>query len=150
MNNNVPFICLALITGSLIPVQAATNAVLNKVVGNSLFTALIAFTVGLSAVIAYMLLNKIAFPGWQKILGGPFYSYLGGVIIALYIVSISLVTQKLGVASAIGLIVTGQMLGAILIDNWGFFHMAIRKLDWSRMLGLAMIVGGVFLILRKR
>lgn len=47
MKNDLIFLALALITGALIPIQAATNAAFSKSIGTSLMTGLMVFIVGL-------------------------------------------------------------------------------------------------------
>jgi len=49
---------LAIIAGALIPVQAATNAMLSKVTGHVLYSSLILFGVGMTLVLVFILLFR--------------------------------------------------------------------------------------------
>jgi transporter family-2 protein len=62
---------------------------------------------------------------------------------------ITVITPKLGVSNAIGLIVTGQIICAIIIDHFGLFGATVRTIDAQRLIGAAMIIGEIYLVMRK-
>src|ERR1700744_4117836 len=119
MRNDIIFLVLALITGALIPIQAATNAALSKSIGNPVITGLTVFIVGLIGMLIFLLLSKTSFPAKQQLTSAPIYGYLGGLIIATYVLMITILVPRIGVGTAIGLIVTGQILCAVAIDHFG-------------------------------
>ena len=121
MRNDIIFLILALITGALIPIQAATNAAFSKSIGNPFITGLMVFIVGLVGIILFLLISRTPFPEKQQLTSTPLYSYLGGIIVATYVVMITILVPKIGVGTAIGLIVTGQILCAVTIDHFGLF-----------------------------
>ncbi|MBS1689753.1 MAG: DMT family transporter [Bacteroidetes bacterium] len=147
--NNFIFYVLALLTGALIPIQAATNTVFSKAIGNTFVTGLTVFAMGLLSMAIVMLVTKTPLPTVNKLSAAPVYSYLGGLIIAVYVVVITIITPKIGVGSAIGLIVTGQILCAVLIDHFGLFHVAVRPADIKRIAGVLMMIGGIYLVMSK-
>ncbi|MBE7173008.1 MAG: DMT family transporter [Williamsia sp.] len=149
MKNDLIFLVLAFITGALIPIQAATNAAFSKSIGNPLFTGLMVFVVGLAGMIFFILLSKTPFPARQQITSAPLYGYLGGIIVATYVVMITVLVPRIGVGTAIGLIVTGQIICAVLIDHFGFFHVAVRSIDLTRTTGIVLMIGGVYLVMKK-
>ena len=67
MKNDIIFLSLALITGALIPIQAATNAAFSKSIGNPLITGLMVFIVGLVVMILIILISGTTFPTRQQI-----------------------------------------------------------------------------------
>lgn len=148
-SNNFIFYALALLTGALIPIQAATNAAFSKAIGNTLVTGLAVFAMGLLSMIVVMLVTRTPLPTTDKLSAAPVYSYLGGLIIAIYVVVITIIVPKIGVGSAIGLIVTGQILCAVLIDHFGLFHVVVRHVDVKRITGVVLMVVGVYLVMRK-
>lgn len=148
-NNNFIFYILALLTGALIPIQAATNTVFSKAIGNTFVTGLVVFAMGLISMIIVMLATRTALPPTGKLSAAPVYSYLGGLIIAVYVVVITIITPRIGVGSAIGLIVTGQILCAVLIDHFGLLHVAVRPADMKRIAGVLLMIGGIYLVMSK-
>jgi len=145
MNQTFLFVLLALFTGTLIPVQASLNTLLNKTSGNPLVTALVVFSVGLVTLLLLLFCTRTAPP---RILGAPWFSYLGGIIIAFYILMIPVVTPKLGVAMTIGLIVSGQVLAAVVIDHFGLLRMAVRSVSIIRIVGVVLMLIGIYLVMK--
>src|SRR5437868_5430661 len=99
---------LAVIVGALIPVQAATNASMSRAVGSVPVSSLIVFAVGLAVVSLWAALTKAPLPNAAALRAAPAYGYLGGLIVAGYVVSITFLAPRLGVGNAICFIVTGQ------------------------------------------
>ncbi|WP_282638641.1 DMT family transporter [Sphingobacterium thalpophilum] len=140
---------LALVTGALIPIQAATNAAFSKAVGNSIVTGLSVFLIGLAGMVVYSLVVKTPLPTVKQLGEAPLYSYMGGLIIALYVVMITILVPRIGVGTAIGLIVTGQIIGAVLIDHFGLCHVIVRPLSAIRLTGVILMIVGVYCVMRK-
>lgn len=149
MKNELLFLALALLTGALIPMQAGTNAVFSKSVGNPLLTGLMVFVVGLVGMLVLVLLSKTALPTHQQLTAAPVAGYLGGLIVATYVVMITILVPRIGVGTAIGLIVTGQVICAVTIDHFGFFNVAVRTLSPTRVAGMLLMVGGIYLVMKK-
>ena len=149
MKNDIIFLALALITGALIPIQAATNAAFSKSIGNPLITGLMVFIVGLMGMILFLLLSRTSLPVRQQLTSAPLYSYLGGIIVATYVVMITILVPRIGVGTAIGLIVTGQIICAVAIDHFGLFSVAIRSISLTRSVGILLMIGGVYLVMKK-
>lgn len=149
MKNDLIYLALALVTGALIPIQASTNAAFSKSIGNPLITGLMVFIIGLAGMILFILSSRTAFPKPQQVVAAPLYGYLGGLIVATYVVMITILVPKIGVGTAIGLIVTGQILCAVAIDHFGLFNVAPQSITTSRLAGMLLMITGVYLVMKK-
>ena len=149
MKNDLFYLALALITGALIPIQAATNTAFSKSVGSASSTGLMVFIIALASMIVFALLTRTPIPDRQQLTSVPLYSYLGGIIVATYVVMITILVPKIGVGTAIGLIVTGQIFCAIAIDHFGLFNVVVRSITMTRFAGMLLMVAGVYLVMRK-
>src|SRR6218665_2832463 len=136
MKNDLVYLGLALITGALIPIQAATNAAFSKSIGNPLTTGLMVFIIGLIGMLLFILVSRTALPTPGQLAAAPAYSYIGGIIVATYVVMITILAPRIGVGTAIALIVTGQIICAVLIDHFGLFNVTPRSLDLTRLAGV--------------
>src|ERR1700712_483060 len=136
------YLALALITGALIPVQAATNAAFSKTIGNPYITGLMVFCIGLVGMILFLLISRTPLPAPQQLTAAPLYSYLGGIIVATYVVMITILVPKIGVGTAIAFIVTGQILCAVVIDHFGLFSLPVRTISITRVGGMLLMIGG--------
>jgi len=150
MNNSFVFIVLALITGALIPVQASTNAAFSKSTGSPFITGVMVLMTGLMAALIFIVASRAHVPGIAQLRAAPLYSYAGGLIVATYVIMITVITPRLGVGNAIGLIVTGQIICAVIIDHFGLFGAAVRRMDVQRLVGALMMIGGIYLVMKKR
>jgi transporter family-2 protein len=149
MKNELIYFALALITGALIPIQAATNAVFSKSVGNPVITGLMVFIIGLAGMVLFTLVSRSSFPTIQQLTAAPSYSYLGGLIVATYVVMITILAPRIGVGPAIGLIVTGQIICAVLIDHFGLFNVAVNSMNGTRLAGVLLMIAGIYFVMRK-
>jgi transporter family-2 protein len=141
---------LALVAGALIPVQAAANAALSKSIqGNVPFAALTLFVVAGTATAVAALAAGGQLPDAVALRAAPWWSYLGGFIVAFYVFTITFLAPRLGVGTAISLIVTGQIVAALTIDHLGLLRSPTFPLTPARLLGAVLMAVGVFLALRR-
>src|SRR5215468_8123388 len=102
---------LAFVAGALIPVQAASNAALSRVIhGNVPFAAMTLFVVAAVATALAIAVLGQGLPALAELREAPWWSYSGGLIVAFYVFTITFLSPRLGVGTAIALIVTGQVL----------------------------------------
>jgi transporter family-2 protein len=141
---------LALVSGALIPVQAAANAALSKSIhGNVPLSAMILFAVAALITALTLLAAGTPLPGVGELRAAPWWSYTGGLIVAFYVFTITFLAPRLGVGTAIALIVTGQIAAALAIDHFGLLRSLTFPLTMSRLAGAMLMVLGAFLALRR-
>jgi len=141
---------LALASGALIPIQAASNAALSRTLHDNVpFAALVLFVVAAAATGLTLLASGQGFPAVSDMRQAPWWSYSGGPIVAFYVLTITFLAPRLGVGSAIALIVAGQVLAALTIDHFGLLRSLAFSLTPTRVLGAVLMVIGVFLALRR-
>jgi transporter family-2 protein len=105
--------------------------------------------VGLLSVTAYIVVSRTSLPDMAAFQRAPLFGFTGGLIVAFYVITITFVTPRLGVAASIGLIITGQVICAIIIDHFGLFHTAVRAIDIKRFTGALFMVAGIYLVMKK-
>ena len=150
MNTILPLALLALLAGALIPVQAAANASLSKSFhGNVPFSALTLFVIAGVTAITAVLLTGAKLPSLREFTAAPWWSYIGGIIVATYVLTITFLVPRIGVGSAIALIVTGQIIAALTIDQLGLLNAPRFPLTSIRIIGAVLMIAGVFLSTRR-
>ena len=143
------YLIMALFTGALIPIQAATNAAFSKSASNPLITGMMVFVIGFIGMFILSLIMRTSWPTVHQLSSAPAYSYLGGLIVATYVVMITILVPRIGVGAAIALIVTGQILCAVAIDHFGFFNVQVRSIDTSRLVGVLLMIAGIYFVMKK-
>lgn len=142
MNALLLYAGLALLCGMLIAVQAATNSVLHSALGNTLWVATILFGLGFVFLLCLILVLAPETPNWQAGLSAPPWAFIGGIVVASYVLTITFIVPRIGVANAIIFIVTGQLIAAVLIDHFGWFSVAVRAIDTQRIIGIVLLIVG--------
>jgi transporter family-2 protein len=82
---------------------------------------------------------------WRSV---PWYALGAGVFGLVVIAAISYMIPRVGVAASITTIVAGQLLVGTLLDHFGLLGAAAKSLDPTRMLGLAVVLVGVWLTVK--
>ncbi|QIP13844.1 hypothetical protein G8759_15105 [Spirosoma aureum] len=144
--NLLVFIVLGIAVGMLIPLIPVYTAVLNRFTGGLSNSAPIIFGIGLVLTIGLKVLLTREFIWPAQVVKAPWYSFMGGSILAIYLLLTPLLLPRLGVGLTISLIVFGQLLMAVLIDHVGLFGNDSFPLNWPRAGGLLLIAIGVWLL----
>jgi len=137
---------LAILAGSLIPVQTSANAQLSKVVGGLYPATLIVFAVALTLIIAVLLVSRSSFPNYSQISSVPLYGWLGGIIAVIYILALTFLAPKLGIGIVTVLVVSGQCISITIIEHFGLFGFQVKPINLFRIVGILSLVLGVYLI----
>ena len=79
----------------------------------------------------------------------PWYALCAGILGVVVISVTNIVIPNIGAASAFSIIIAGQLIAGMVIDRYGFFGTDVRHLNINCLLGLILISGGAWLILRR-
>jgi transporter family-2 protein len=139
---------LAVTVGALIPVQAATNAAMSRVIGSVAITSVALFAIGFVVVAAWAIVIRAPLPSLETLRHVPAYGWLGGFIVASYVITITFLAPRLGVGNAIRLVVTGQIIAAVIIDHVGAFGAVVQRLTVARAMGVVLMIIGLILARR--
>jgi len=139
---------LGLGVGAGLIVQVGMNGTLRARLGSPIVAALISFVVGSLALAAWLLLTRTALPLRAQLGQVPAWAWLGGVLGAFYVASSVVVGPRLGAATLLALVVLGQLLTSLLVDHFGWLGFPQHPLSGARVLGAALLFGGMLLITR--
>lgn len=140
------FLFLAIVAGSLIPVQAGLNYKLGEAVKSPVYGALLSFVIGTLGLFLYTLGNKTEFANLKNVTQLPWYYFTGGLMGALFVFTMIVAPPRLGMALTLGITVAAQMAFGLLMDHYGWLGMASSPINWEKVLGVLLIIGGVFLL----
>ncbi|KPL69578.1 hypothetical protein SZ64_16660 [Erythrobacter sp. SG61-1L] len=141
--NSLTYASIMLLGGMAIPVMAAMSGGIGVRVGNPSFATATVFALAflITAIAAF----ATGMPRFAQIASVPPWLYLGGVCVAFYGLSITFVGPRFGLANAIFCVLVGQIVAAALIDHFGLFGTPQASIDGKRLLGMAVMVLGLFL-----
>ncbi|HET8606423.1 MAG TPA: DMT family transporter [Gaiellaceae bacterium] len=141
-------ILLSLLAGLAGSVQAAVMGRFGQRIG--IFEAL-AFSSALQAGITAVVLLGVrqSVSGYPAAVRQPAWLWLGGVMGAFIVLSVTLATPRIGAASTIGLLIAGQLAMSVAIDRLGLFGFPEIGISWPRALGVALLAVGAALSLHR-
>lgn len=142
------FMLLALIAGACAPIQAGINSQLRYATGDPLLAALISFSVGTLALAAYSIAARVQLPPTRTFLDLPLWLWTGGVLGAFLVAVSIILVPKLGAATLMALMITGQMSLSVVLDHFGLIGYTLHPISGWRLVGVVMLVTGVVIIKR--
>ena len=146
MLNYVIYAIWAFAAGAVIPVMATFNAQLARSIGSSHAAVVILLFVGFLSGIAFLLSARAPLPDITAFTNTKSYLFTGGLMVAFYIISVTILIPKFGVGNTILFVVCAQMCSSAIIDNWGLFGVPVRPVSWLRFFGLIVIFAGLVLV----
>ena len=142
----VVFALLATLAGAGLPVQLGMNNHIRIMTGSPMTAAFISFLTGTALLALYVVLLRQPLPTPLQIGNAPWWIWLGGVVGVFYIVVAIVIAPKIGPAVLFSLVVAGQLINSVVIDHFGLFGYEVHHVSPLRVVGVAMLVGGVVLI----
>lgn len=138
---------VAALLGVVLTTQVATNKQLGELLHNLYIPAAVNMIIGVFATVALTLAFSKEYPTGQMIRAAPWYLWLaGGVLGAVYLTGNILLAPRIGAATLIGLVVTGQIVFSVMVDNYGWFGFEQHHATVPRILGCVLLIGGAGLV----
>src|SRR5256885_2304976 len=133
---------LLLLAGVLITVQAAINARLGQWLGNNMHAVLVSFVVGTAAALLYCLIEGSRVVSLDSLRGAPWWVWTGGLLGVVFVWTTIVAVPRVGVSLMFPLIVTGQMVAAIVVEHFGLLGAPRQPASLTRVGGIALGVLG--------
>jgi transporter family-2 protein len=78
----------------------------------------------------------------------PHWAWFGGLFGACAVAVSTIVASELGATSLLVLVLAGQLATALVFDHFGWLGLPVVPISGLRILGVALLCGGVWLITR--
>ena len=135
--------------GGLVAMQAPINSTLGKSVG-TFAAASISFAVGLAVLVCITLLFTSGFGEVASAADLRWYYLTGGLLGAAYVTTVLVSVRTLGAGGVTAATIAGQLTLAVVIDRYGWFGVDKQVLTPQRVLGIALLAVGTFLVVRGK
>ena len=140
-------ILLVLVAGSMVALQAPTNAMLAKAGGSPVLAALISFGVGTAALLGVWLASGSR-PASSAFAGLPWYAWIGGLYGAFFVAVAAYASPRIGLATLITVGIAGQIAMALWLDHLGALGLPREPISLGRIAGALLVIAGVVLVRR--
>jgi transporter family-2 protein len=133
---------LMVLTGFGIPVMAALNAGLGRHLASPAAATATLFGVGL--VVALLVTVGLGVPAPASFRTAPPQYYLGALFVVFYIMAITYVAPRIGVANAVFFVLLGQLVAAATIDHFALLGAIRSAITLRRGFGLVLMMVGLY------
>ena len=135
---------ISILSGALMSIQGVFNTAVTKQSGIWMASGFVQFTALLVCIVAWFITGR------EGTVASLFavdkkYMLLGGAMGAFITYTVIKGVELLGPAKAIMFIVVSQLIVAYLIELFGLFGSEKASFDFSKLIGMGLMIGGVIL-----
>jgi len=138
---------LGVLAGAFLALQAPVNAELARGLGLPVAAAAISFLAG-AVVLAGISAAIVRVDGfaldWRA--PAPWLFVAGGCLGGAYVTIATMLVPRAGAMATMAFIVTGQLLGGMIVDRLGLLGVAVREVSLGRAAGAMLLVAGALMI----
>ena len=111
----------------------------------------LAFSLLLSTLVATvaMVAFRGSLAGFGEALRAPKWLWVGALMGAFIVLTITIAAPRIGIVAVSALLIAGQLGTAVAIDRYGLFGVDRIGLAWPRVAGIALLVLGAALTLKR-
>jgi|SRR5665647_217236 len=142
------FAALGLGSGASFVMQQVVNANLRSSLGSPLWAAFVSYAGGTLTMLGLLLALRQPWLSQRSVEASTWLSWTGGAFGVIYVLASIVLLPRIGAATAVALIVAGQMLASVAFDHFGLLGLTRHPADPSRLFGAMMLLAGVVLIRR--
>jgi transporter family-2 protein len=146
------WLVIVFIVALIIPGQAAMNAKLREYVVNPMYSSMVSFAVG--ALSCSLLMALTMWQGqegnWRGGWEAPWWAWCGGLVGMAFVTVAILSVPRLGSATFTATVVTGQLIGSLLLDHFGWLGLPQNQVTPARIGGALLLLAGVWLMSGSR
>ena len=137
---------IAVVGGVAVVLQAQFMGVMDQQLGTIESVFITYSSGGLLVGLTMLLMRGGNLSAWRTV---PPYVLIAGVLGLVIVSTIGYVTPRLGLVTAFTILIATQFVLGSVIDHFGWFGAEIRPLDPTKLLGIGVLLLGVWLIIRN-
>lgn len=144
----VGLLIVTFLAGITLAMQVGCNRALGASLGNAASAIFTNFAVGFAAMALFVTVMQVALPTRAAVSSAPWWSWLGGIFGAFYVITATLVVARIGVVSLLAISIAGQLLASLVIDHYGLLGLAQQSITATKLAGSGLLMIGMWLIIR--
>lgn len=142
MQSIILIILIGLLGGIAVGIQAPMSSIISQRLGVLESVFIIHMGGAIAALIPLLYYGGGKLSQWRSV---PWYALCAGVFGLVVIFSMSYMIPRIGVATALIILLAGQLFIGTMLDHFGLLGAAVRPLDLTRVFGLTVVLLGVWL-----
>ena len=146
MTTFLALVFLAVVGGVAVVLQAQFMGVLDQQIGTIESVFITYGSGGLLVGLTMLALRGGNLAAWRSV---PPYILITGILGLIIVGTIGYVTPRLGLVTAFTILIATQFVLGGIIDHFGLFGAEIRPLDATKLVGIGILLLGVWLVIRN-
>ncbi|ECU9385497.1 TPA: DMT family transporter [Salmonella enterica subsp. diarizonae serovar 61:l,v:z35] len=142
---HVIYIVFAFLAGVALPVQGSANAELSRVLDNPVTASLVSGLVGIVFMGLVIFIFHAPLPN-SAVISAPWWAWLGGVMGVAFLIIGTLSIPVIGAANFFVVVITGQVIAALIIDKLGLLNVPVHTISSFRVLGVFLVIVGAIIM----
>ena len=138
-------ILFGILGGIAVGTQATISAEMSRRVGGAASSFIIHLGGAIVSGLLLLVHGGEQLQNWRKL---SWYMWTAGAFGLVLFLALSRTMPRLGAATALVLVIIGQLGVGILIDHLGLFGVPVRQADGSRVVAAALLIAGGYLMAR--
>lgn len=139
---------IVVLAGMSVSLQQVLNSSLRTTISSPVWAGFVSYLVGAIFMLIAALASGLPTVTLQTFAKSPVLPWFSGLFGVVFVMTAIFMVPRLGIATVISLIVLGQMIGSLTFDHFGLFGLAEQPINFSRVLGVVLLLLGVVLIRR--
>jgi transporter family-2 protein len=145
MNTVIPVVAIAAIGGIAVTLQAQLMGLMDRQLG-TLESIFITYGGGGLLIGLTMLLSRGGnLAAWHSV---PWYALCAGAFGLVIVGSIGYGTARLGLVTALTIIVASQLITGAVLDHFGVLGAHLRPINLQRMVGIGLLLIGTWVVIK--
>jgi transporter family-2 protein len=141
----IPIVLIGLISGVAVGLQSPLASMITQRLG--MLESIFIIHIGGAILIAIPLIfiGGGSLGEWRSL---PWYALAAGSMGLIVVAGVSFMIPRVGVATAITLIIAGQLVISSILDHYGLLGVEVRHINVQRIFGLIVVFAGAWLTVR--
>ena len=135
---------IAVAGGAAVAVQGQFMGTLDRQVG-TVGSVLVTYGGGGLVIALVALATRQSFEGWREV---PWYVFTAGIWGLFIVGAIGVAVNRIGLTTGLTLFILGQLVVGAVANHLGLLGADVQPLTAIRVLGIALLVAGTWLVLR--
>jgi len=146
MNWNITYALLAAGAGACIAMQASANGAFRRNLDDYWWAAFFSICGTFTTAVVGILVLRPSTPSAEALRSTQWWNWIGGPLGAMIVLAGAALSQRLGAAAFIALVVGGQLLCSVLLDHFAMLGLPQQSITPGRVLGALLVIAGVLCI----
>jgi bacterial/archaeal transporter family-2 protein len=142
LHTRIPLVLICVVLGIFLTWQGPVNAEAARRLSSPALAAVLSLSVSVVLVVLFALLTARTKPDWAEIAAAPWWTWIGGITGAVFVVGSLLVVPKTGSVLFLLSVILGQMIGAVTADGFGLWGLRETSISPMKLLAMALVLAG--------